>query len=156
MRALTLTQPWAGIVVSGIKRVENRPRPIIRNAELVEGPIRIAIHASRQIDESVYGTLTDIAPDLRFGDGNWYRLSRITSAIIGTVTVFNVLYIGGCSREVIEQSCADLGMVDQARWMFGPTCYLLRDAAELAAPVKCRGWQGLWTVPEAIAAQVTL
>jgi hypothetical protein len=153
MRVLTLTQPWAGLVISGIKRVENRPRPVIRNADLVAGPIRIAIHAGIKIDESAYGKLDSSM--LMEPNQLWYRLSRITGAIIGMVTVYGARYIGGCSREFIEKSCETMGIPDQARWMFGPTCYLLRDAFALEEPIKCRGRQGLRTVDPDIAQSIT-
>lgn len=157
MRALTLTQPWAGLVVSGIKRVENRPRAVIRNADLLAGPVTIAIHASRKIDESVYSAVEQIHPFLMSSPNQpWYRLSRITSALIGMVTVWGARYIDGWSRDVIETLCANDDIPDQACWMFGPTCYLLRDAVAFADPVPCRGWQGCWTVPDEAYAQMKL
>ena len=45
-RALTLTQPWGGLIVSGVKRIENRPW---KPAAHMLGR-RFAIHASREID----------------------------------------------------------------------------------------------------------
>lgn len=62
MRALTLTQPWAGLVASGIKLVENRPRKIIAQDDFGK---RFAIHASREIDESVYARIYEIAEKVR-------------------------------------------------------------------------------------------
>lgn len=46
MRALTLTltQPWAGLVASGIKLVENRTRSMIRREDFGRP---FALHASR-------------------------------------------------------------------------------------------------------------
>jgi hypothetical protein len=150
MRALTLTQPWCGLVASGIKLIENRPRPVIRNAEIVRGPVPIALHASRAIDETVYDRIAEIAPELHtFVAGvptEWYRLSRITSAVIAVAMVTDVVYVGGCSPEHIATICAGRGIPEQARWMFGPTSYVFRDAQALATPVPCRGWQGFWNL----------
>ena len=81
MRCLTLTQPWAGLVASGIKLVENRPRAIVKHADFRK---LFAIHASKQINEDVYRLITEAAPDLApdlGGDAPWYKLSRITSAV---------------------------------------------------------------------------
>lgn len=61
MRALTLTNPWAGLVASGIKLVENRQRPMIAKAHFGSP---FAIHASREIDESVYHRIAELAPEL--------------------------------------------------------------------------------------------
>lgn len=46
MRALTVKQPWASLIASGIKQVENRTYPVPRT---VRGQ-RIAIHAGKGFD----------------------------------------------------------------------------------------------------------
>ena len=87
MRALTLTQPWAGLVASGIKLVENRPRLMIKRDDFGKP---FAIHASREIDQRVYARIHEIAPELvPYGQTKaaWAALSRITSAVIGTAIV---------------------------------------------------------------------
>jgi hypothetical protein len=158
MRALTLTQPWCGLVASGIKLIENRAYPIIRNEVAGEHP-RFALHASRKVDTSVVGRVREIAPEI-FGNDmemtddeffshvpDWIRLGAITSAVIGVATIDDVWYIGGCSRAHIDALCTKRGLESQARWTFGPTCYVLRDVRELATPVPCRGYQGFWTLP---------
>lgn len=160
MRAITLTQPWAGLVMSGIKLVENRPRPIIKNAEIVEAvgrgvPMRIAIHASREIDESVYARVYELAPELGLVSkhrdlgsnlhmGDWYRLSRVKSAILGTIEVTGALYIGGCDQAAIMQVLERVNMVDQLRFTFGPTVYTLARPSLLKSPVPCKGKLGFW------------
>lgn len=153
MRALTLTQPWAGLVASGIKLVENRPRPMIRREDFGKP---FAIHASREIDESVYKRIYELAPELlgrasqnedaarpRFSLGpdtsaSWYRLSRITSAVIAIATIDDV--IGGEPRAAVEQFLQP----DQRRWYFGPVGYVLRDVRALATPVPRPGALGFW------------
>lgn len=156
MRALTLTQPWAGLVASGVKLVENRPRKMIKAADF--GTV-FAIHASRQVDEGVYERVAELAPEMltiarnigggrdRFYKGDWYRLSRITSAVIAIATV----------EAVIEGPAAGIGdwlPDDQHRWYFGPVGYVLRDVRALAEPVPCRGALGFWTLPPDVAARV--
>lgn len=158
MRALTLTQPWAGLVASGLKLVENRPREMIKREDFGK---RFAIHASRELDESVYRRIADIAPDvLEFGKlgrfivpckRDWYRLSRVSSAVIAVATLDKVLR-GWDAATIAEHADAlcfsngeNLGH-NQVRWFFGPIGYLLRDVVELPKPVPCRGWQGFWTL----------
>lgn len=169
MRALTLTQPWAALVALGIKLIENRPRVVI--GEDFHEPI--AIHASREIDEPVYARLQRLAPELFQSRGehtaglsessarsDWYALSRVTSAVIGVVTPTHTLK-GWSSAAIAEhadmlaiQFRAITGRDDQLRWFFGPVGHVVKDARPLTAPVPCRGWQGLWTLTDDLAARV--
>jgi hypothetical protein len=148
MRALTLTQPWSGLVASGIKLVENRPRKIIKRDDFGKP---FAIHASKVIDEGVYDRIKEIDVSLftQRGYASWYHLSRVTSAVIAVATLADALYIGGNSAETTRRMLyrAFGDGHDQERWTFGPTCYVLRDVRSLPEPVSCRGWQGFWTLP---------
>lgn len=167
LRAITLTQPWCGLVASGIKLIENRPRPVIGKAMIGK---RIALHASREIDTRVWARIAEIAPELvtRMHGGRvpdppfwWTRHATITSAIIGTAVVQHVLT--GWSQATIDEHRAGLevqlraltGRADQLRWMFGPVAYVLRDARLLVEAVPCKGALGLWRVPTDVAAKVT-
>lgn len=154
MRALTLTQPWAGLVASGIKLVENRPRSMIKREDFGK---RFAIHASREIDQTVYERIAEIAPELRPDLKvpllmRWTALSRITSAVIAVATIDKVLD-GGWDAESIAEHADALSFSNgdklgpqQVRWFFGPVGYVLRDVVALPKPVPCRGWQGFWTL----------
>ncbi|HEY6827357.1 MAG TPA: hypothetical protein VI259_10880 [Gemmatimonadaceae bacterium] len=172
MRAITLTQPWAGLVMSGIKLVENRPRPIIKNKEIVDAnasgvPIRAAIHASREIDESVYSRVYELAPELGLPGsvraldcnmhmGEWYRLSRITSAILGTIDITGALYIGGCDQPAIMRALGRVDMLSQLRFTFGPTVYTLARPSVLKSAVPCKGKLGFWKVGQDLVDQMAL
>jgi hypothetical protein len=170
MKAITLTQPWAGLVAAGIKLIENRERPIISVARFGEP---LAIHASREIDESVYELIADIAPELAtwgIRDGKrfptfdvtapWYRLSRITSAVIGvsvprrvvraTVTVD---LVDGIGYSYDAKELAEIG--EQRRWLFGKFGYVF-DAGPrvLPTPVHCKGMLGCWTLPPDVEQRV--
>lgn len=150
MRALTLTQPWAGLVASGIKLIENRPRSIIKREDFGEP---FAIHASREIDESVYGRIAEIAPELKaqiadIAESLWHPLSRITSAVIGIATVVR-------SVTVPEAETGAIVDPNQLRWFFGPVGYVLRDVRALASPVPCRGNRGFWTLTPEVERAVT-
>lgn len=144
MRALTLTQPWAGLVASGIKLIENRPRPMIKREDF---GAPFALHASREIDPDVYDRIVEIAPELwgeRNPIGDWYRLTRITSAVIAVATVDSVL--DPLAHGILPDHPDAVAPLrpDQRRWFFGPIGYMLRDVRALATPVPCRGWQGFW------------
>jgi len=157
MRALTLTQPWAGLVASGIKLIENRPRHIVKREDFGKP---FAIHASRLIDEATYHRIGELAPELgqsaRNIDGaldffytdtsDWYRLSRVTSAIIGVATIEQVFDPNAHGIGTAEPAATAPMPADQRRWFFGKIGYLLRDVRALASPIRCRGWQGFWTL----------
>lgn len=158
MRAMTLTQPWAGLVASGLKLIENRPRQIVKREDF--GKI-FAIHASREIDGKVYERIYEIAPELRPEPAMepWYPLTLYTSCVIG---------IGVIERAVVYPSepqpdhrardlhrafeMVDLG--EQSRWFFGPIGYVLRGVRALPTPVPCRGNRGFWTLTTDTAQRV--
>ncbi len=139
MWARTLTQPWAGLVASGIKLVENRPRRII-NPRGWGTPF--AIHASREFDDLAALKIGEIAPELQPS-----VIWEWPSAIIGVATV--VTYVTD-ARQLDEYK-----LTEQRRWFFGPIGYVLRDVRALARPVPCRGFQGFWTLPADVEAKVT-
>jgi hypothetical protein len=155
LRALTLTQPWAGLVAAGIKLVENRPRAMIKRDAI---GARFAIHASREIDQAVYDRIRELAPELRTGShpdvAPWYRLSRITSAVIAVATLDGIVDPRACGIDRDDHDAALGVAADQRRWFFGPICYVLCDVVALRDPVPCRGWQGFWSLPADIDARV--
>lgn len=169
MRALTLTQPWAGLVASGLKLVENRPRSMIRREDFGKP---FALHASRETDDSVYDRIADIAPELVENEAKstmahlpphpWLRLSRITSAVIAIATIDGVVEstrapMQGLPPALRVRHWADRLSPfpeDQRRWFFGPIGYVLRDVRVLTSPVPCRGWQGFWTLSDDLERQV--
>lgn len=152
-RSLTLTQPWCGLVASGIKRIENRPRRMIKRTDF---GVPFAIHASRVIDEPVYDRIEEIAPELALLPSfmmngtstagivapEWYRLSRIKSAIIAVATIVRDVTVDEVATGAITSH-------DQRRWFFGPVGYVLSDIVALPRPVPARGYQGFWTLDPA-------
>lgn len=154
MRALTLTQPWAGLVASGIKLVENRPRRMIRREDFGKP---FAIHAAKTGDESVFNRAIEIAPELAprgpysLSDARWYKLGRIASAVIGVATIKRAVIEWTDGRIVDSYGVCggpEIDLGDQRRWFFGPIGYVLRDVRALAEPVPCRGWQGFWRLDD--------
>lgn len=170
MRAASLTQPWNGLVAAAIKGIENRSRPLISPKNFGQP---IAVHATREIDESVYSRIAEIAPDVlsikRDGGGteirvipcfrDWYRLSRITSAITAVATPVKVIKATGFNpaTDAFTYDPKDLeGLGDQRRWLFGRYGYVFVDVVALPTPVPCRGYQGFWTLPADVETAVRL
>jgi hypothetical protein len=152
VRALTVTQPWLGPIAASVKLIENRPTRPIGRAQFGE---RFALHAGREVDEMVYGRIRQIAPALFFGWSPdfepswpaWYRISRITSAVVATCRVVGCVVLQDNdvdARDLVTGELVDLG--EQRRWFFGLYGYLLADVQILARPVPMRGWQGFWRI----------
>lgn len=130
LRALTVHEPFATVIVRGWKDVENRPWPWPQTLPL---GTRIAIHASRRpmfgsdsADRALRLMLTRGVGDLAH------------SAIIGTVRVT------ACTHNDVPSEWAVPG---QWHW-------LLNDAQLLDEPIPCRGHLSLWHVPDEIATRI--
>lgn len=131
MKAITVRQPWAGLILHGGKDIENRRRNII-------GQHRgeIAIHAALTYDEPAFercGHMAD-SPQLRH-----------VGAIVGLVDVVGVHRTTDCER---SRCCQPWGE------RFDGWHIELTHPDPLRRPVPCRGFLGLWTVPEPVAAAV--
>lgn len=139
MKALTVYQPWASLIVHGKKRIENRVWKPFRN---LIGK-RIAIHAGKTWDEAFPSA--DYLDELE-GIHADYRVAGIEAfpfgAILGTALV-----VGWAD------SVAKVPM-DQHRWFCGPIGWILGDVKALPAPIRCRGSQGLWDVPQDVLAEI--
>lgn len=101
---------------------------------------------------------TDRAFDCNMHMGDWYRLSRIKSALLGTIDVTGALYIGGCSQGAIAAALARAGMIvtEQLRFTFGPTVYTLARPSVLKSAVPCKGKLGFWKVDQDLVDQMAV
>lgn len=123
MKALTISQPYASLIASGVKWIENRhwPTPY-------RGPL--AIHAGK-------GT---------------QHLNRADLAEYPTGCVVAVCNLVACFRledlDRLADRLATVGLtveqVRQHKHAEGPWCWLLQDVRRLREPVVCGGTQGLW------------
>ena len=148
IKAMTLTQPWASMVASGIKLIENRPWRAPRS---MVGE-QFAIHASRSYD---LATSRDLFINKLYGADivSPYPTSRDfpLSAIIGVATLDRVEHAVG------EFTGADLDALgisrDQHRWFFGPYGFVLRDVRQVA-PIPCKGALSFWRLGDDIEAKL--
>ncbi|MFC8124420.1 ASCH domain-containing protein [Streptomyces sp. NPDC057302] len=116
--ALTIRQPYAGLVMAGIKDVENRSWQCA-----YRGPL--AIHAGLQ--RATFPEDVSVARFTRF-NGVRERLDEVYGAMLGWVTLVDIV-TGHDSRWAIE---------DMYHWVLAEPV-LLDDARPM------RGRQGLWT-----------
>jgi hypothetical protein len=115
--ALSVRQPWADLIVWGVKDVENRSWPTAFRG-------RLLIHAGRRVDADAVERL-----ERRYGvvlPAGWQPRRGV---LLGTV-------------EIID--CVDR---HASRWFQGPWGFLLHDPRELPRPVPWRGRLGLFGVP---------
>lgn len=135
MRALSLMQPWATLVMLGHKTIETR-----RWTTAYRGPL--AIHASRSKAGAEIAARPRIAKLLpSFGELPF-------GCVLGTVELTAVL-----RSESLDLSAADLarqtleeqafGDVEKGRW-----AWLLAEPRQLAHPVPAKGSLGLWDFPD--------
>ena len=146
MKALSLWQPWATLWVMGIKPHETRAW-----GTRYRGPL--AVHASKRPEwDEILGHLFDIDAmaegDLvgrfgRFREGDFPRGCVVGVGVLNAVER-TVDAVRGLSP--LEEACGNYGPGRMA-WSLGA----LR---RLAAPVPCRGRQGLFDLPADVEAQV--
>jgi hypothetical protein len=136
VRALTLTQPWATLVILGIKRWETRgwfPSPAARSG-------RIVIHAAKgwKADDRAFarelhdrGILPVTPEELPLGAG------------LGTVR------LDGLARTPTALTFADVTELEQELGDYSPGRYAwqLGDPRPFPEPVPVRGMLGLWEWP---------
>lgn len=161
MIAATLWRPWDEPVAAGAKPIENRPQPPPRKL-LGE---TIAIHAGKHHDPSARRFIAERGYVLGGTRGEWVANRRM--AIVGVARIAGWLdrreksLVDGEGMVTALDERTDGGpdyrslvaAADRSPWWMGPVGILLVDAVAIA-PVSCRGAQGWWTVPEAIAALV--
>ncbi len=119
MKALSIRQPWAWLIVHGYKDVENRTW-----ATSYRGPL--LVHAGLALDPG-YDRAAALARDLGIDLPAAADLPR--GAIVGRVDVV------GCVRW------------HPSRWFEGPYAFVLANAAAID-PIPMRGMLGLFNVPD--------
>lgn len=123
MKALSIQQPWAWLIVHGHKRVENRSW-----YTGYRGPL--LIHAGQKVDEDAYDWIAETFPKITLPDAK----TIIRGGIVGQARVI-----------------ACVGQREGDPWFFGPWGFVLTDAKPLPFRA-CRGQLGIFDVPPDIAA----
>lgn len=122
MKAITIWQPWASLLIAGIKPVENRTwKPSLNIGD------RVAIHAGKDQADVEEWVLDEILKSGR--KDNW-----VNGCIIGTMVY----------RGVITKA-SEL-TPDKHKWFSGPIGWLLNEPEEWKTPFSCKGKLGLWEV----------
>ncbi|MDB5885006.1 MAG: hypothetical protein JWR74_1177 [Polaromonas sp.] len=123
MKALTICQPYAALIVRGHKWVENRTWPTAYRGQLI-------IHAGKS-REWLSGDEDQAYRDdpLEFG------------AVVGEARLADVLHMGHIQRGDYD---AKYPWLKAHAHTEGPWCWVLQDIVRYAQPVPYKGAQGLW------------
>lgn len=140
MRALTVRQPFAGLIALGHKRIENRGwRPSLAPGE------RFAIHAGKRWDanaEKRSPAGPRVPDEFR---GYLIRESATLGAIIATASVSGI---------VESAHAAELAVPGQGQWFIGPLGWVLEDVRPLVKPIPALGALNLWRLPADVEAML--
>ena len=115
--AITVHQPWADLIVRGIKDMENRSWPTRFRG-------KILIHAGKKIDGN---NVKKYRRSLRLKSVEDY--DPHTMAIVGMA-------------EIVD--CVE---THRSRFFIGPYGFVLRNAVRFRKPIRYRGRQGIFRVP---------
>jgi len=115
--AISVYQPWADLIVRGVKDIENRSWPTRFRG-------RILIHAGRTIKWNV---VKEVRRSLGLNSPDDYEPQ--TMAIVGMVEIVNCLNTHG------------------SRFFLGPYGFVLKNAVRFRKPIRYRGRQRTFRVP---------
>lgn len=123
IRALSILQPWAWLIVSGHKGIENRSW----SAPSWQIGKRLVVHASARLSAEEYASARLISDRLAIELPPPDELAL--GAALGTVLL----------DTVVEQSADP--------WFFGPFGWVVHSPIRFAAPIPVKGALGLWKYP---------
>jgi len=137
MKALTISQPWASLIASGEKFVENRTwRTNYRGPLAIHAGLGSKYLKKKELAEYETGVVTAIG---------WLRAS---------VALSDAQYQNSIGAESkINVSWAEL---INHKYTEGPFCWVLEAVAMLSKPIPCKGAQGLWVLPAEIETLIWL
>lgn len=134
MKALTLWQPWAQIVVRGLKLLENRPWRLPASAIDVD----VAIHAGKFWDENCVRKVNDFWPSHGGLKEAIHDARDRMGGVVGVVRfTANITYAGDARIPLGHDA-----------WYSGPNAFVIKDPREALAFIPCRGAQLFWPLPE--------
>jgi activating signal cointegrator 1 len=133
MRALTILQPWADLIMSGAKRVENRTWPTKYRG-------RMYVHAGKSREALVTKTVDGVevcihtgkrVEDMRFG------------YVLGVVVVLDCIPIEELRGNSVPSKYPELQAHQYAE---GPFCWVLAENPVHIGPWPYKGAQGLFDI----------
>lgn len=140
MKCLTVLQPWAHAIVHGPKRVENRTWHTSHRGELL-------IHAGLSHQMLVDSVCTEISllwPSFPATVQDALASARMDFGfIVGRAHLIDCRHVRDMPLEVMNRA----GI---RAWATGPYCWLLANVEAFATPIRWRGEQRLFEVPDSV------
>ena len=127
MKAITVKQPWASLIIHWGKDIENRSWPLPR---FMRGQ-RVAIHSSAKLDKDEFASAMELIYSAGLPNFDNQPMDMPLGSIIGTVEIV----------DCVTQS--------QSPWFCGEYGFVLKDPIP-CEPIKIRGALGFWDVPEGV------
>lgn len=137
MKALTIQQPWASMIASGEKWVENRTwRTNYRGPLAIHAGLGSKYLKKKELAEYETGSVVAIA---------WLSLCVSKSEA-------QYQHKQG-SESKIDVSWSE---IVNHKYSEGPVCWVLEAVTKLSKPIPCKGAQGLWVLPAEIETLIWL
>ena len=134
MIALSLSQPWADLVVDGTKTIENRTKPYSFRTPF---PQKILIHRAKSYDAKAPLWIRQTCKNCDIlGPQSFAELPG--SLIIGSVEIIDARPPG----EIVN-AYDRCWVMEGAAW-----CYVLRNAIRFETPIPYRGLPSFFTIPD--------
>ncbi len=144
MKALSIWQPWATLIIIGAKKIETRGRPTMLRSE------DIAIHASKSlagfdaVEAMPWKQRHYILDALR--DAGYENMRELPlGAVLGIAELVACWHTEGLKSSSLlipdDQKEREFAMGDFSDYRWG---WYMRDPLRFEEPIPARGQQGLW------------
>lgn len=134
--ALSIQQPWAAVIVAGLKDIENRTWPTSFRG-------RFLVHATKWSSERAFHE------DLEYIKT---RLTRDAMADLLSAPLFDeVSPVRRYGAIIGEATLSDCVNTHSSRWFEGRYGWVLRDAKRLK-PIEAKGRLGFWSFDSSVPA----
>lgn len=158
MKALTILQPWASLIVGSPTAPPQKPienRSWMPPASMIGE--RFAIHAGKKLDLHAFARvfLDKICGEVRPPYQTPAQFPR--GGVVGVATLEWAIALrshdrlaafGDRFQRITPDTLASWALdADALRWFFGPVGFVLRDVRAVATPVPCKGALGFWQLP---------
>lgn len=130
MKALTIRQPWASLILCGGKDIENRDWQTSYRGI-------VAVHSSAKMSRVDMEDACDVMQGFvpRFSRTRFQQDQFPTGAILGTVEI------------------VDCVSNSDSPWFFGKYGFVLENAVAFPQPIPCKGALGFWEVSADLVAR---
>lgn len=143
MKALTISQPYASLIASGEKFIENRTWE-----RSYRGPL--AIHAGLG---SKYLSKTELS---KYPTGCVVALARLVACVRLSTILSNADIASNKRKSIVPGTTKNWSELGRHKHAEGPWCWVLEDVVKLDPPIACRGAQGLCQIPESVIPDAVL